>query len=193
MGTLRLTASPLLFRQPIRLRILSTPPGRDYVLIADSSTAGVESGCLRGPCQCQRGIVCRCDLSPSSPTIDDGQSVNLTANPSGGSERYAYQWFTGPSCDSPIFRSHVSTYSASSAGSTPSRSPIWLSLRSRAFLRGYGLGQPSTDCWFDLSLVSHHRPRPVRDADSKLERGARSVPDTSGDSGCPPRAPLTPQ
>jgi hypothetical protein len=33
--------------------------------------------------------------TPSSPNLDDGQSVILTANPSGGTVPYSYQWYLG--------------------------------------------------------------------------------------------------
>ena len=33
-------------------------------------------------------------VSPSSPSIDSGQSITLTANPSGGTVPYGYQWFS---------------------------------------------------------------------------------------------------
>jgi large repetitive protein len=33
-------------------------------------------------------------VSPSSPSIDTGQSITLTANPSGGSSPYSYQWYS---------------------------------------------------------------------------------------------------
>lgn len=34
-------------------------------------------------------------VTPSSPTIDSGQSITLTANPSGGTGSYTYQWYYG--------------------------------------------------------------------------------------------------
>ena len=37
-------------------------------------------------------------ISPSAPSIDDGQSVQLTANPSGGTEPYTYAWYSGATC-----------------------------------------------------------------------------------------------
>ncbi len=35
--------------------------------------------------------------TPSNPSIDTGQSITLTANPSGGSPPYSYQWYSSPS------------------------------------------------------------------------------------------------
>jgi hypothetical protein len=36
-------------------------------------------------------------ITPTSPSIDTGQSVTLTANPSGGTAPYSYQWYAGSS------------------------------------------------------------------------------------------------
>src|SRR5207245_1299592 len=36
-------------------------------------------------------------ITPSSPSIDSGQSITLTANPTGGTTPYQYQWYSGPS------------------------------------------------------------------------------------------------
>ena len=41
-------------------------------------------------------------ISPSSPTIDKGQTVVLTENPAGGTPPYTYQWYAGSSCTSPL-------------------------------------------------------------------------------------------
>ena len=63
--------------------------------------------------------------TPTSPPIDDGQTVTLTANPSGGSGSYAsYQWYSGASASgctgltSPISGATSSTYVASPTTST---------------------------------------------------------------------------
>jgi YVTN family beta-propeller protein len=51
-------------------------------------------------------------VSPSAPTIDSGQSITLTATPSGGTPPYRYQWYTGPGCasTSPISGQTSSSY-----------------------------------------------------------------------------------
>jgi hypothetical protein len=53
-------------------------------------------------------------IAPASPTIDKGQSVLLTANPSGGTPVYTFQWFNGTpkSCSNPIYGATSSTYLA---------------------------------------------------------------------------------
>jgi len=38
------------------------------------------------------------EIAPTSPAIDRGQSVILTANPEGGTHSYSYQWYTGSAC-----------------------------------------------------------------------------------------------
>lgn len=37
-------------------------------------------------------------VTPSSPTLDSGQTVTLTAEPSQGVSPYSYQWYTGTGC-----------------------------------------------------------------------------------------------
>lgn len=57
-------------------------------------------------------------ITPASPNIDAGQTVTLTANPSGGTPSYSYQWYTGAACTSPISGATSSTYAAKPAAST---------------------------------------------------------------------------
>ena len=60
--------------------------------------------------------------TPDNPTIDDGQSITLTASASGGTAPYAYEWYSGSSdaCsnDSAITGATALTYSASPASNT---------------------------------------------------------------------------
>lgn len=37
-------------------------------------------------------------ITPSAPSVDTGQSVNLTAEPSGGTGPYSYAWYAGTTC-----------------------------------------------------------------------------------------------
>ena len=61
-------------------------------------------------------------ITPSSPTIDNGQTITLTANPSGGTTSYSYQWYSGTSStcssDTAISGATSSTYPASPTSST---------------------------------------------------------------------------
>jgi len=52
-------------------------------------------------------------ITPLSPTVDNGQSITLTANPAGGTHSYSYQWYTGAGCASPISGAGSQTYNAS--------------------------------------------------------------------------------
>ncbi|QQG47973.1 MAG: hypothetical protein HY247_04150 [archaeon] len=52
-------------------------------------------------------------ISPSSATIDNGQSILMTAIPSGGTPAYSYQWYTGSSCTTPVGGATASTYTPS--------------------------------------------------------------------------------
>jgi hypothetical protein len=61
-------------------------------------------------------------ITPSSPTIDNGQTITLTANPSGGTTSYSYQWYSGTSStcssDTAISGATSSTYPASPTSNT---------------------------------------------------------------------------
>jgi hypothetical protein len=63
-------------------------------------------------------------IAPVAPTIDDGQSVTLSADVSGGAVGYTYQWYSGSSAGSctsfanPIHGATSSSYSASPSSST---------------------------------------------------------------------------
>lgn len=57
---------------------------------------------------CQGGSTC---------TIDAGQTVTLTANPTGGTPAYSFQWYSAAGCSSsPISGATSSTYSTGTAG-----------------------------------------------------------------------------
>jgi hypothetical protein len=58
-------------------------------------------------------------ILPGTPQIDPGQSVNLTAIPSGGTGSYSYAWFAGTSCTGAVLASTATLSTgplASSAG-----------------------------------------------------------------------------
>ena len=56
-------------------------------------------------------------ITPASPKIDSGQSITLTANPSGGTTPYTYAWYTSSTCTGASLGSAV-TYSPSPASTT---------------------------------------------------------------------------
>ncbi|MGD0476599.1 MAG: hypothetical protein ABSB29_00340 [Nitrososphaerales archaeon] len=63
-------------------------------------------------------------ISPASPTIDTGQSVVLTAAPSGGTPTYSYQWYSSSTCTSAIPGQTSQSYSTSALTSTHSFSTL---------------------------------------------------------------------
>ncbi len=67
-------------------------------LFSSTDLVAVSSGLIAGA------------IAPSSTSIDSGQSITLTANPSGGTTPYYYQWYTGAGCTSPISGAASSTY-----------------------------------------------------------------------------------
>jgi hypothetical protein len=57
-------------------------------------------------------------ITPSSPSIDSGQSVTLTSNPSGGTTPYGYLWYTDGTCTTIVPGQIGSTYVASPTSNT---------------------------------------------------------------------------
>ena len=53
-------------------------------------------------------------ITPPAAAIDRGQSVTLTADPSGGSGSYSFQWYADAGCVVPLSRATSRTYNASS-------------------------------------------------------------------------------
>jgi hypothetical protein len=52
-------------------------------------------------------------ITPSAPSIDNGQSIALAANPSGGTAPYSYQWYTGTACNTILSGNTLQTYTPS--------------------------------------------------------------------------------
>ena len=57
-------------------------------------------------------------ITPSSPSIDNGQSVTLTSDATGGTGPYTYQWYTGAACTTVVTGALGSTYSPSPVSTT---------------------------------------------------------------------------
>jgi sugar lactone lactonase YvrE len=91
-----------------------TSGGTYGVAVFDSSYGLVES-CSSSVTVTVNPALTAGAITPSSPAIDSGQSITLTANPSGGTAPFTYQWYTSPSCTNPVSGATSSSYSASSA------------------------------------------------------------------------------
>jgi hypothetical protein len=89
-----------------------------YYKVTDSSSAGATSACSAGDTVTVNPALSAGAITPSTPTIDNGQTVTLSANPSGGTPSYSYQWYTGAACTTPISGATSSIYSASPTSST---------------------------------------------------------------------------
>src|SRR5207249_11002672 len=59
-------------------------------------------------------------ITPSSPAINNGQSINLSAHPSGGTAPYSYQWYSAANCQTGSLIPGITsaTYSASPISTT---------------------------------------------------------------------------
>ena len=86
-----------------------------YVSVTDSHPTTVNSGNTK---IIVNSALLANPITPSIPTIDDGQSITLTANPSGGTTSYSYQWYSGSTCNTAISGATSSTYTASPTSST---------------------------------------------------------------------------
>jgi hypothetical protein len=87
------------------------------VKVADSSV-GTPAASACAPVTVTVNSALTATVSPVSPTIDNGQSITLTANPSQGTSPYTYQWYSGASCVSPISGKTSQAYSPSPASTT---------------------------------------------------------------------------
>ncbi len=113
-------------------------------------------------------------VGPSGPTIVLGQSLSLSANPSGGTPPYTYQWYAGSSADcssdtaiagatssSYLASPSVSTYycySVVDSSSTPSTLTSATDLLTVAAVLAAGAptpGTPAIDLGQTLSLTAH--------------------------------------
>src|SRR5207249_2023939 len=57
-------------------------------------------------------------ITPSAPTIDNGQSITLTSSASGGTQPYSYHWYSDGTCTNSISGATFPTYDASPSAST---------------------------------------------------------------------------
>ena len=88
-----------------------------YYKVTDSAYSPA-SQCSAGDTVTVNAALSAGAITPSAPKIDSGQSITLTANPSGGTTPYSYQWYTGASCTTAISGATAATYSASPTTTT---------------------------------------------------------------------------
>jgi YVTN family beta-propeller protein len=88
------------------------------VLIKDSATTPESTNSIKSATLTLNPALVAGAITPSSPKIDNGQSITLTANPSGGTTPYSYQWYLGAGCNTAISGATSSTYSASPTSNT---------------------------------------------------------------------------
>jgi len=111
--------------EPVGIEVASNDPGSPAVVTigcnvfsnvaTPTATEAVDGGSARIDQVC----LLAGPITPSSPKIDIGEAITLTANQSGGTAPYSYQWYTSPGCSaSPIAGATSSTYQASPASAT---------------------------------------------------------------------------
>ena len=87
------------------------------VKVTDSATTPVSS-CSTSSTVTVNPVLTTPSISPSSATLDSGQTQTLTASASGGTTPYSYQWYTGSGCTTIISGATSSTYGASPTSTT---------------------------------------------------------------------------
>jgi hypothetical protein len=91
-------------------------------VIVDSATASENATTRAVPFEVNPALTA--EVSPSTPTIDSGQSINLTAQPSNGTPPYSYQWYAGPFCNSAMPGKTSQTFSAGALASSATYSVL---------------------------------------------------------------------
>jgi len=89
-----------------------------YVVVKDSATTPTSANSLAGTYIVNNAL--SVSISPTSRTYDAGQTITLTAIPSGGTPPYSYQWYNSTLYSStstvlPIIGAITSTYSATAS------------------------------------------------------------------------------
>ena len=84
-----------------------------YKATDSSQGSPVASSCSPGDTVTVNGVLSAGAISPNAPTVDSGQSIALTANPSSGSAPYSYQWYSDGTCTSAVSSATSSSYNAS--------------------------------------------------------------------------------
>jgi hypothetical protein len=90
-----------------------------YYKVTDASQGSPAAGaCSAGDTVTVNPALAAGAITPAFPTIDNGQSITLTSNPSGGTTPYGYTWYTGAACTAQIAGATSNTYVASPAATT---------------------------------------------------------------------------
>src|SRR5207249_1507409 len=120
-------------------------------------------------------------ITPAAPTIDSGQSVVLTANPSGGSAPYAYQWYSGTSLDCSSDTAPLGTSSTQTVSSTVTAYYCYRVTDSSA-----GNPAASASSTTDLVTVSSALTIPTLTAISPIDNGQATALTVSWSGGTSP-------
>jgi len=89
-----------------------------YHVSDSSSGAPAASACSVGDTVTVNPVLTADAITPSAPVIDSGQSITLTAHPSGGTTPISYQWYSDGVCTTSISGATLSTFDASPTTTT---------------------------------------------------------------------------
>src|SRR5439155_11097283 len=94
------------------------PSSSTYSYKVTDSAFSPTSQCSTGDTVAVNSVLVAGTITPAGPSINGGQTITLTANPSGGTTPYNYQWYSDGTCSNPISSATSLTYSTSPSVTT---------------------------------------------------------------------------